>query len=72
MMFNLGIEAAIASTAVKMRCGCNIQSYGEIVMWTACTIEHEVIMILGWERTRALHALEQAKKCLIGKERWLV
>lgn len=72
MMFDLGIVEATASTSVKMVCGCNIQNYGEIVMWTACTIEHEVIMILGYERTRALHAIEQARQCLAGKNRWLV
>lgn len=58
-MFDIGIEKATGSNVVKMRCGCDIQNYNRICYWSACSPEHDMIMLLGFhlayaaERSRA-------------------
>lgn len=57
-MFDLGIAEATSSHSVKMRCGCDIQNYSLISMWTSCSLEHDWILLLGAQLTNLQWGLE--------------
>lgn len=48
-LFDFGIVEMTHSHVAKLRCGCIIQNYNRITMWSECSVEHAMIFVLGWE-----------------------
>lgn len=62
MTLDIGIERATSSNSVKMRCGCQIQNYSRIVLWGACSPEHDWILLLGTQLTAVLELIEDMRR----------
>lgn len=58
-MFDIGIETATGSHVVKMRCGCDVQNYNQICVWSACSPEHDMVMQLGYYLTLVAEELRR-------------
>ena len=66
-MFNLGIAEATSNATARLDCGCYVQNYARIVMWSPCGPTHDMLMLLGFEREAISELVDQVRAVLDGR-----